>query len=149
MTEIALGARAAGGAERQRREAEDAARQAELERLRRLTVRQLSSGGHPSNWRASIGPNGKPSGRKDGGAYVRQQFERHIFPVIGDVAVEDLRKADLMAIFDTHKARGQVAHGGGAVFRPQANASVRGAARNHPDEPVGGAGAIRRGRNGR
>jgi len=37
---------------------------------------------------------------------VRQQFERHVFPAIGDVAVADLRKSDLMAIFDTHKARG-------------------------------------------
>ena len=92
--------------ERQRREAEDAARQAELERQRRLTVRQLFERWASVELARQIGPNGKPSGRKDGGLYVRQQFERHVFPAIGDVAVADLRKSDLMAIFDTHKARG-------------------------------------------
>lgn len=52
--------------------------------------------------------DGKRNGRKDGGAYVRAQFERHVFPSIGDAPVRDLRKTELLEIIDTQKAKGQL-----------------------------------------
>ena len=51
-----------------------------------------------NNWRLAdpqprTRADGKRAGRVDGGLYVFEQFTRHVFPVIGDVAIEDLSKA--------------------------------------------------------
>jgi integrase len=46
------------------------------------------------------------SGRKDGGEYVGQQFERHVFPHIGDIQATNVRRADVMAVLDAIKAQG-------------------------------------------
>ncbi len=37
---------------------------------------------------------------KDGGSLVEGHFERHILPVLGDKALEDVRKADIVPILD-------------------------------------------------
>lgn len=94
-------------AEQERQESE-ARRQAELEQSRRATMRQLFERWAAVDLTPRVGADGKRIGRKDGGEYTRQQFERHVFPFVGDVAVEDVRRADLMAVFDRQVAAGKL-----------------------------------------
>jgi integrase len=47
-------------------------------------------------------------GRKDAGAYTLAQFERRIFPQLGDVTAEDVRRGDLLALLDAVKAEGKL-----------------------------------------
>lgn len=46
------------------------------------------------------------SDRKDSGAEVRRMFEKDVFPTIGDMAAEDVRKGHVMALVDKVKERG-------------------------------------------
>lgn len=87
---------------------DEARRQAELEASRRLTVRQLFTRWASVDLAPRTSADGTRTGRKDGGEYTRQQFERHVFPSIGDTAVKDVQRADLMAIFDAQKAAGKM-----------------------------------------
>ncbi|HRD95856.1 MAG TPA: tyrosine-type recombinase/integrase, partial [Rubrivivax sp.] len=52
--------------------------------------------------------DGQRRGRKDGGEYIRQQFERRIFPALGDVAAADVRKADVLAVLDEVTTAGKL-----------------------------------------
>lgn len=88
--------------------AELAAKESELEQQRRLTIRQLFDRWAATELTPNVLTNGKRSGRKDGGQYSRAQFERRIFPIIGNVAAVDVRKADLLAILDAVKAEGKL-----------------------------------------
>ncbi len=79
---------------------------AELEQ--RLTVRGLFD-----HWkRVALTPqtlaDGSRTGRKDGGDYVEQAFQRRIFPKLGQVPAVDVRRADILAILDETKASGKV-----------------------------------------
>lgn len=92
---------------RERAEAERLAAQQAAAAARRVTVRKLFE-----QWQAvELAPrqlaNGTRTGRKDGGEWVRQSFERRVFPAIGDMAVEDVRKSDLWAILDAAKIEGR------------------------------------------
>lgn len=95
---------------RQQRIAEEHARTleaAEAQR-RRLTLRDLFD-----HWaRVELAPHvrtdGQRRGRKDGGAYIREQFERRIFGPLGDVAAADVRKADVLAVLDEVTAAGKL-----------------------------------------
>lgn len=84
------------------------AQQAELELQRRLTIRQVFDRWASTELTPHLRADGKRSGRKDGGQYSREQFERRIFPALGDVAAVDVRKADLLAILDAVKAEGKL-----------------------------------------
>ena len=96
-------------ADSERRAAEaEMARMSELDAQRRLTVRQLFDRWCKTELQPAIQTNGKRAGRKDGGAYVRQQFERHVFPVIGTMSVVEVRKADVLGLIDAQKAKGQL-----------------------------------------
>jgi len=96
-------------AESERRAAEaEMARQSELDAQRRLNMRQLFDRWCKTELQPVIQANGKRAGRKDAGAYVRQQFERHIFPVIGNTPVGEVRKADVLGLIDAQKAKGQL-----------------------------------------
>lgn len=65
------------------------------EQQARLTVRQLFN-----LWRdLSL------KQRSDGGAEAQRSFERDVFPIIGDVAVADVKKAHVQNIVDTMMAR--------------------------------------------
>lgn len=93
--------------EAERRRALHAAELAEQAAQRRLTVRRLFE-----QWqRAELQPHtladGTRTGRKDGGEWVRLSFERRVFPALGDVAAEDVRRADLLTILDNCKAEGR------------------------------------------
>jgi integrase len=82
--------------------------QAALEQQRRLTVRQVFERWASTELTPFIGADGKRIGRKDGGQYVRDQFERRVFGPLGETAAIDVRKADILAILDTVKAQGKL-----------------------------------------
>jgi integrase len=44
--------------------------------------------------------------RKDGGKEIRRMFEKDVLPLIGKMAVEDVRKANIINVIDTLLARG-------------------------------------------
>ena len=75
---------------------------------RRQTVRQLFERWAATDLAPHVRGDGTRAGRKDGGQYQREQFERRIFPVLGDMAVTDVRKADVLAILDAVKAEGKM-----------------------------------------
>lgn len=87
----------------------EAARQAsELEKERRITVRKLFDRWCTVDLAPNLRADGRRTGRKDGGLYTRQQFERHVFPHVGESAAAEVRKGDLMALLDTLKADGKL-----------------------------------------
>lgn len=86
----------------------EAAKAAEMAQQRRLTVRDLFERWSSTQLQPRIRANGKRTGRKDGGQYVREQFERHVFPKIGDMAAGDVRKADLLAVLDAQTSAGKM-----------------------------------------
>ncbi len=100
----------------ERQEAEEAARAqeaearrlAELEQQRRLDIRQLFDRWANVDLKPRIGADGRRQGRKDGGEYTRQQFERHVFPYIGHLLATGMRAAALMTILDRQKASGKL-----------------------------------------
>ena len=89
----------------------DAAARAEAAKLaaeRRLTVRQLFERWALTELKPHARADGSRTGRKDGGAYIRQQFERRVFQRLGDVAAADVKKGDLLAVLDKAKADGKL-----------------------------------------
>lgn len=80
----------------------------ELERGRRLTVRQLFDRWRGAELTPHIAADGNRVGRKDGGSYTLGQFERHVFPKLGMVHAQDMAKSDVLAIFDGIKAEGKL-----------------------------------------
>ena len=93
-------------AEAEARRLQEEADAAELAASRRLTVRQLFGRWQATDLQPHVGTDGKRVGRKDGGAFVAAQFERHVFPTIGNHAAADLTRQDLLAILDAKKAAG-------------------------------------------
>lgn len=96
------------GIETEKYQVETAKKQAELELKLRLTVRQVFERWAATELAPHIGGDGKRIGRKDGGAYVHDQFQRRVFPKFGDVAIVEIRKADILTILDTVKAEGKL-----------------------------------------
>lgn len=80
---------------------------AALEASRRVTVLALFEQWAATDLAPRVGADGRRMGRKDSGAYTRDQFKRRVFPRLGEVAVKDVRRADLMAILDAIKAEGK------------------------------------------
>lgn len=80
----------------------------ERDRERKLTVSQLFARWRETDLQPRVLADGKRVGRKDGGRYVLEQFERHVFHKIGDTPLDDLRKADLLALLDVPKASGKM-----------------------------------------
>lgn len=91
-----------------RRVAAEAEQQASLELQRRLTVRQLFNRWAATELAPHTRADGKRTGRKDGGQYSREQFERRVFPTIGDMTVADVRKSEVLAILDAAKSEGKL-----------------------------------------
>lgn len=113
FAQLAEDAKAAELANRQaeeaaRREAEELRRAADLERERRISVRKLFDRWCAVDLKPHIKADGKRAGRKDGGQYTREQFDRYVFPSIGDIAAVDVRKTDVMAILDSLKSDGKL-----------------------------------------
>ena len=76
---------------------------AELEAERRLSVRDLFDRWVATDLQPRLRADGKRAGRKDGGKFTRDQFTRRVFPKIGRVAIEDVKRSDLLAILDSAK----------------------------------------------
>lgn len=106
--EIAAKHTAVTQAEATKREADESARLAALEQQRRLTVRQVFDRWVETELTPHIRADGKRTGRKDSGQYTREQFERRVFPEFGNVAIADVRKADVLSILDGVKAEGKL-----------------------------------------
>ena len=77
-------------------------------KARRLSVRRAFDDWRKADLQPRLRADGKRTGRVDGGQYVCDQFTRHIFPAIGDSALEDVTKADLLALLDAQKAAGKM-----------------------------------------
>ena len=97
-------------AERRRRiKAErEAEHEARLAAERRITMHQLFERWVSIELAPRIAADGRRLGRKDGGAFTRAQFERRVFRRLGDVAAEDVRRGDLLALLDAVKAEGKL-----------------------------------------
>lgn len=94
--------------ESQRQQAIEEAQQKEMERLRKLTVKQLFDRWLSVELKSHQRTDGKRVGRKDNGAYVFAQFSRHVFPWIGDTFAAEVTKADVLAILDQLKSKGKL-----------------------------------------
>lgn len=98
-------------AEAQRLQAEAAAQaaaDAAAAAARRLTVRQLFDQWQLVELTPRTLADGTRTGRKDGGAWVKDAFDRRVFPKLGDIPAEDVRKAELLAITDACRAEGKL-----------------------------------------
>jgi integrase len=95
-------------AEAQRILAEKNASEAEaLDKLRRISVKKLYERWASVELKPQTRANGRRIGRKDGGKYTFAQFERRLFPSLGDVDINAIRKSDLVAILDKVKSEGK------------------------------------------
>ena len=99
---------AVAATELEREQADLAQQQTDLETLRQLSLRKLFARWAATELKPHVRADGSRTGRKDGGEYARQQFERHVFPTLGDTTVTDIRKSDVLAILDKIKADGKL-----------------------------------------
>ena len=86
----------------------EAAQAAQLAEQRRVTLRQVFDAWRTADLQPRIRADGKRIGRIDGGQYVFEQFTRHVFPAIGNMKLEDVRKADLLRLLDAQKSAGKM-----------------------------------------
>ena len=91
------------------REAARAAKQAAKELAeQRISVRRLFAQWQLAELKSHTRGDGKRIGRKDGGQWVLDSFERRLFPKLGEMAVADVRRAHLLEILDACKAEGHL-----------------------------------------
>lgn len=96
---------------REHLEAEKLANQQAIEeankaKARRKTIRTVFEDWISKELKPRVNTEGKRQGRKDSGAYTRRQFERHVFPTIGDTPMEEVKKADILDILDKLRDNG-------------------------------------------
>lgn len=96
-------------AERQERlkAARTATESAAVERARRPTMRAVFERWVALDLQPRLDDEGYRQGRKDGGDSARQQFERWVFPTLGDRPAYEVTKGDVMEILDRAKAAGK------------------------------------------
>ncbi|MBN8490998.1 MAG: tyrosine-type recombinase/integrase [Burkholderiales bacterium] len=75
---------------------------------RRLTLEQLFQQWQRAELTPKLLADGTRIGRKDGGAWVKQSFDRRVFPRLGHLAVADIKRADLLEILDEVKTEGKL-----------------------------------------
>jgi integrase len=66
-----------------------------------------------SRWRATdlqpaVGTDGTRTGRKDGGKFIADAFEKHIFPTVGALPFAKVGKAEVTDLLDTVKGAGHM-----------------------------------------
>ena len=86
--------------------AQQAADEAAKAKLRRKTIKTLFNDWESKELKPRVNTEGKRQGRKDSGAYTRKQFERHVFPSIGNTPVEEVKKSDILDILDKLRDNG-------------------------------------------
>lgn len=79
----------------------------EAARIKMVTVRGLFERWRELELVSRTTPGGERMGRRDSGALVLAQCERHVFPVIGDMAAADVRRADILRVLDAQLAAGK------------------------------------------
>jgi len=78
-----------------------------LENSRKISLKQLFERWAAVELKPHLRADGRRIGRKDGGSYTKQQFERRLFPSYGDMDIREVRKADLIAVLDKAKSEGK------------------------------------------
>ncbi len=79
----------------------------ELAHQRRLTMSALFSRWEETELKLRAMKDGTHTGRKDSGKYARQQFERHVAPLIGDMTATEVRKSDVLRVIDAQMNAGK------------------------------------------
>lgn len=87
---------------------QEAEKQRQLESLRRSTVRQVFERWVEADLLPRTRADGTRSGRKDGGQWVRESFERRVFPALGDRPIESITRGELLQVLDGAKAEGKL-----------------------------------------
>jgi len=80
----------------------------QVAQLRNITLGQSFERWRSVDLKPQLRADGKRSGRKDGGKYVAEQFERHVFPRLGDLPLHIITKRDVLEILDGLKAQGKL-----------------------------------------
>jgi integrase len=93
--------------EHQRQNDADQQAQALLDRERRISVRQLFAKWKDVELKSHKRTDGKRVGRKDDGQYTHDQFNRHIFPKLGDLPASAIKKGDVLSVLDPLKSQGK------------------------------------------
>lgn len=94
--------------EQQLRDAKSKALAEEAAAQARMTVRDLYVRWAETDLQPRLRADGKRVGRKDGGAFTLDQFERRVFPVVGGRAVAEVSRGEWLAILDAVKAQGKL-----------------------------------------
>lgn len=89
------------------RQQQEAAKQAQLENKRLLSVNQLFERWRTTSLQPRIGADGRREGRKDGGKLAAQQFERYVAPKLGSKLLRDLTRADFIDLLDEQRNAGR------------------------------------------
>lgn len=79
-----------------------------LAHQQKITVRALHDRWAAVELQPHLRADGKRLGRKDGGKYTREQFERRIFGPLGDKEAKTVTKAEILKILDEAKAAGKL-----------------------------------------
>ena len=85
---------------------QQAAEEAAQAKARRKTIKTVFDDWASKELKPRVNTEGKRQGRKDSGAYTREQFERHVFPSIGDTPMEEVKKSDVLDILDKLRDNG-------------------------------------------
>ncbi|MCX7246068.1 MAG: tyrosine-type recombinase/integrase [Burkholderiales bacterium] len=80
----------------------------ELAVQQRVTVRALHDRWAAVELQPHLRADGKRLGRKDGGKYTKEQFERRIFGPLGDKEAKSVTKAEILDILDEVKKAGKL-----------------------------------------
>ena len=80
----------------------------ELAVQQRVTVRALHDRWAAVELQPHMRADGKRLGRKDGGKYTKEQFERRIFGPLGDKEAKSVTKAEILKILDEVKTAGKL-----------------------------------------
>ena len=83
----------------------------ELAVLQRITVKALFTRWAAVELQPHFRADGKRLGRKDGGQYTKEQFERRVFGPLGDKEAKSVTKADIFLILDETKKAGKLRTG--------------------------------------
>lgn len=89
------------------RRLEEAREAAERATRQRVSMRALFDRWCETELAYRSRPDGSHSGRKDSGTLAREQFERHVFPLLGELTAKDVTKADVMRVIDAQMNAGK------------------------------------------
>ena len=81
---------------------------ARIEEERKVTVSALFERWAQTDLQPRLRADGKRVGRKDGGLFTREQFERRVFPVLGKRPVAEVSRGEWLALLDRVKAEGKL-----------------------------------------